>query len=154
MKPDQNATKLCTRLFRSTIDKNIPVNVQVSEVFQKKIYNLIVDVIYIASLILKSLPAHLCSHLCSLVMSLLQTLLGHYIYVCFLNICSAIQRISKISTVSCHKPTLFLVYTRFRSGNSCFQSPNLPAAKIDKYYFSTSLLLQWFFFGNSQSTIT
>ena len=64
---------------------------------------------------------------------------------CFLNICSAIQKISKTSAVILHRPPLFLVFTSLCSGNSCFSSPNLPAAKVSKYSWSISGLFSLFF---------
>ena len=66
----------------------------------------------------------------------------------FLNICSTIQKISNISALTFHRPPLLLVFSSLCSSNSCFSSPNFPAAKILLQYFWAILII---FFGESQS---
>ena len=73
----------------------------------------------------------------ALVLSWPSTLLKH-VSMCFLNIFLAIQKISKTSAVTFHRPPLFLVFTSLCLGSSCFSLPNLPAAKISKYSYSIS----------------
>ena len=64
--------------------------------------------------------------------------------VCFKHLLSYTEDLKNVS-----RNFLFLVFTSLCSGNSCFSSPNLTAAKIFKYSCSISELFWLFFLVNT-----
>lgn len=79
-----------------------------------------------------------------LVMSWPSIFLSH-VSVCFWNFCLAVQKFSKTSDVTFHRPILILVFTSLCSVNSCFSSHNMPGAERTKYSCNISGLF-WLFF--------